>query len=269
MNKKILLIAVMMLTSIGAFAQTQFSIYAGGAFPMGKFKEGELKNKEPNKWVLMEEKGTNGFAGIGFNVGMDLMFPIASVDGLGIIVGADFFYNGYNSELKDWFNDLSDNDDDDDDKDGSEITVSHKPRFMNIPLMVGARYNYEINDGFGIFAEAGVGANLRMISSFKMDYSYSYYDPYYGYVEGEESRELTYNKAVTFSFKLGAGVMFAEHFSVGLDYYALGSAKVTGKIKSSSDSDDDDYYKGDDSEKFKGKNAFSCSELVLRIGYHF
>ncbi|MBR4837494.1 MAG: outer membrane beta-barrel protein [Bacteroidales bacterium] len=266
MNKKILLIAVMMLTSIGAFAQTQFSIYAGGAFPMGKFKEGELKNKMPNKWVLMDEKGTNGFAGIGFNVGMDLMFPIASVDGLGIIVGADFFYNGYNSELKDWFNDLSDNDDDDDDKDGSEITVSHKPRFMNIPLMVGARYNYEINDGFGIFAEAGVGANLRMISSFKVDYSYS--DPWYGYEESM-SIEYTYNKSVTFSFKLGAGVMFAEHFSVGLDYYALGSAKVTGKIKSSSDSDDDDYYKGDDSGKFKGKNAFSCSELVLRIGYHF
>lgn len=265
MNKKFLLIAVMMLTSIGAFAQTQFSIYAGGAFPMGKFKEGELKNKEPNKWVLMDEKGTNGFAGIGFNVGVDIMFPIASVDGLGIIVGADFFYNGYNSELKDWFNDLSDNDDDDD-KDGYEMTVSHKPRFMNIPLMVGARYNYNINDGFGIFAEAGVGANLRMISSFKMDYSYS--DPYYGYEE-EGSTELTYNKAVTFSFKLGAGVMLAEHFSIGLDYYALGSAKVTGKINVSSDYDDDDYYKGDDSEKFKGKNAFSCSELVLRIGYHF
>lgn len=259
MNKRFLLIAIMLLASISGFAQAQFSFYGGGAFPMGKLKAGELKDKEPNKWALIEEKGDQGYAGIGFNLGMDVLFPINSVDGLGITLGADFFYNGYNSELKDWVSDLDDND--------FESFSVKKPRIMNVPIMIGARYLYEINDGFGIFGEAGVGLNLRFISKLERSIEDEGYNTYYGSYDYEDLLTFKYKTATTFTFKVGAGIMIAEHLSIGVDYYALGSAKVKADITDDytnitmGESDSDKY-------KFNGKKL-SCSELAVRIGYHF
>ena len=266
MNKKFLLLVILVLAGIGGFAQTQFSIYAGGAFPMGNLKAGELKtdnsggwdnrdNKIPSKWALMYENGNQGYAGIGFNIGMDLLFPIQSVDGLGITLGADFFYNGYNSELKDYFSDLEDKD---------NAPTYKKPRIMNTPILLGVRYLYEVNDGFGLFAEAGAGVNLRFISSYKEE-GEDNYTPYYR--DGEYTKTIKYDMATTFSYRIGIGIMLAEHFSIGIDYYGLGSSKVTGKSKTEYEND---YYGYDDNSdtKFKSK-ALDCSELALRIGYHF
>ena len=261
MRKRFLLIAVMLLASLSGFAQAQFSLYGGGAFPMGKLKAGELKDNYPEKWALINQKGDQGYAGIGFNLGMDVLFPINSVDGLGITLGADFFYNSYNSELKDWVSDLDDND--------FESFSYKKPRIMNVPIMIGARYLYEINDGFGIFGEAGVGLNFRFISKLEesLEYEYEEYDPYYGYetYDIEETITAKYKTATTFTFKVGAGIMIADHLSIGVDYYALGSAKVKADIT-------DDYtiegYSDTEKSKFKGK-SLNCSELTVRIGYHF
>ncbi len=263
MNKKFLLIAVLVLASVSGFAQAQFALYGGGAFPMGKLKAGELKNDFPNKWALLNEKGDEGYAGIGFNVGMDILFPLSSVDGLGITLGADFFYNGYNSELKDWVSDLEDEGDDYFD----EFTFK-KPRIMNIPIMLGARYLYEVNDGFGIFAEAGLGLNMRMISPLKLEVEYE--DTYgYGYYNVTETDTYKYKAAVSFAFKAGAGIMLADHLSIGVDFYALGSSNVKAKYTYEYEDDDPyDPYSEEESGNFKSK-PLKCSELVLRIGYHF
>lgn len=243
---------VLTLAGINGFAQAQFSLYAGGAFPMRNLKAGELKDDVPTKWALLYENGNKGYAGIGFNVGMDVLFPISSVDGLGITLGADFLYNGYNSELKEFMDNLEDAGDDID-----EFSFK-KPRIMNIPIMLGARYLYEVNDGFGVFGEAGVGLNIRTITSLELEIEDEYY--------GEYLKETCdYKTAFTFAFKLGAGVMLAEHLSIGVDYYALGSSKVRAKVKYEYD-DHYDNYSG--TGNFKSK-ALSCSELVLRIGYHF
>ena len=257
MNKRFLLIVVLMLASISAFAQAQFSVYAGGAFPMGKFKAGELKDKEPEKWALLFEKGNQGYAGIGFNVGADVLIPLTAVDGLGITIGADFFYNGYNSELKEFFSDWEDALDKED-----ESYSIKKPRIMNIPLMGGARFVYDVSDGFGLFGEAAVGLNIRRITSFKLEEEYL---NTYGYtVEFEE--ELKYDTSIAFAYKIGAGMMLADHFSIGLDFYSLGSSKVKGKWESkyTFESGNTEESEG----KFKGKEL-SCSELVLRLGYRF
>lgn len=248
MNKKFLLIAVLMLSSIGMFAQAQFSLYAGGAFPMGKFKQGELKDKNPDKWALANEKGDKGYAGIGFNVGLDVLLPISSVDGLGITIGADYFYNSYNSELKDYFSDVTDALDE-----AYDSYTLKKPRVMNVPIMVGARYLYEVSDMFGVFGEAGIGANWRKITSYKLTAE-----------DGDDTYEslMKYDSSVTFAFKLGVGIMLAQHFSIGLDYYNLGGAKVKGKETITINDDESDPV------KFKGK-SLKCSEFVVRLGYHF
>ena len=257
MNKRFLLIAVLMLASISAFAQAQFSVYAGGAFPMGNFKAGELKDKYPEKWALVNEKGNQGYAGIGFNIGADVLIPISAVDGLGITIGADYFYNGYNSELKDFISDFEDQLDKEDDS----YTLK-KPRIMNIPVMGGVRYLYDVNDGFGLFAEAGVGLNLRMITKYKLEEEY---ENIYGYTI-EKEYEQKYDSSIDFSFKIGAGIMLADHLSIGLDYYSLGSSKVKAKWTNKYTYEDGSSDETDG--KFKSKEL-SCSELVLRIGYHF
>jgi opacity protein-like surface antigen len=263
MNKRFFLIAVLMLASISGFAQAQFSLYAGGAFPMGKLKAGEVK-LSPEKWALINEKGDQGYAGIGFNIGMDILFPISSVDGLGITLGADFFYNGYNSELKDWVSDMEDEADEEFDSYSFK-----KPRIMNVPIMLGARYLYEVNDGFGLFAEAGLGVNLRFISklSYEYEFEHEYYNPNYGYesYDIEESTTAKYKTAITFAYKFGVGIMLAEHFSIGIDYYGLGSSKVNADITSEYT---ENGISETDKDKFKSK-ALSCSELAVRIGYHF
>ncbi len=257
MNKRFILIAVLMLASISVFAQAQFSLYGGGAFPMGKLKAGELKDKSPEKWALINEKGDQGYAGIGFNVGMEILFPISSVDGLGITLGADFFYNSYNSELKEWVSDSEDA--------ANEFYDSYsfkKPRIMNAPIMLGVRYLYEVNDAFGVFAEAGLGVNMRFISKFKEEASYD--NPYYGY-SVESTITAKYKTAATFAFKIGAGIMLAEHFSIGVDYYGLGSSKVNADYTFE---ETIDGVSDTEKDKFKSK-ALRCSELALRIGYHF
>ena len=51
--------------------------------------------------------------------------------------------------------------------------------------------------------------------------------------------------------------------SIGLDYYSLGSAKITGTEK---------YKKGNRvvvENNFNGENEIYTGELVVRVGYHF
>ena len=259
MNKRFLLIAVMLLASLSGFAQAQFSLYGGGAFPMGKLKAGELKNDFPEKWALINEKGDQGFAGIGFNVGMDVLIPIDAVDGFGITIGADFFYNGYNSELKDYISDYEDACDE-----NYDSYTLKKPRIMNIPVLVGARYLYDVSDGFGLFGEVGLGANIRMITPMKLDCEYTV-EEYYGTYDVEESDQLKYKTAVTFAYRLGVGMMLADHFSIGFDYYGLGGAKVTG-----TETDEITIENISETEKTKFKSkALNCSEFAIRLGYHF
>lgn len=271
--KKFTLVALFLLLGIsGAFAQTRFAVYAGGAFPMGALKDGKLNDNDvPEKFVLWnEESGNKGYAGLGFNVGMDVNIPITDF-GLGLIVGADFFYNGYNSELKDYYKDLVEDYEDAMDDLGWDSYKLYKGRFMNIPLMVGVNYQLDLSDSFALFAEAAVGPNLRLISKDGMKVVYNevqdniYSDKPSTYSEIKEY--IKYNMAVTFGFKAGIGMMINDMFSVSFDYYSLGSAKVKGERHIILD--DTEQKLDNDVKNFKGKKAIACSEFAIRFGFHF
>lgn len=231
-----------------------FAIYVGGAFPLGDFKAGTLKDKRPQDWALWYDDGRKGYAGMGFNIGWDVLIPV-SKSGLGIFIGMDYFRNGYNKELKKF---ISDNDD----------YIEKSPKVSNFsPLMLGLRYLGTINNNFGIFGEVGVGPNVRFISKAVIEEKESGYDYYY--YEYEYSATMKYNTAVTFAFKIGAGVMIAKHLSVALDYYSLGSAQVKGTVDWREYEYYDGYeYRDSGTSKFKGKDL-KCSEFVLRVGYKF
>ena len=77
---------------------------------------------------------------------------------------------------------------------------------------------------------------------------------------------MDYDAATTLGFKIGGGVMLWNRMSIGLDYYSLGSAKISGKYELKEGSHVIPTYADD---KFKGENDIYSGELVVRVGYHF
>lgn len=245
---------IALIISSNVFAQIPgFSIHAGGVFPNGDFAEGDEKS-----WALLEYNKLNSDAGAatGFNLGIKSQFAIPSVKGLNFLASVDFMYNGMNSDIKDVFDEIES------DAENFEYSL---PKYMNIPIMLGLNYSYGLNDKIKLFGEFAAGINIRKITDLSYegtftDYYYDEWGNYYSYTYDAEET-LTYDIKTTFAFQLGGGVLFADRFSVGLHYYALGEAKVQGDIKY-------DYGDETEKEKFKYKDI-NPSMLVLRIGLHF
>ena len=168
--KKFTLVAALLLISVFAFAQkpVRFGVYLGEATPLGDMGNGTAKKTteyplgDLTKWALDNIKeGTEGYAGIGFNVGFDVTVALP-VEGLGVFGGIDFFFNTNNSALNDALDEYARN----------EVKVLDyvsevkytKPHFINIPILFGLNYLHNFNNIVGIWGEAGVGPNLRLIS---------------------------------------------------------------------------------------------------------
>ena len=257
--KKFTLVAVLMLVSVFAFAQkpVKFGVYVGYAIPMGDMGQGdEIQTSGVNafkgldNYALMYKTGKQGYAGMGFNLGFDVTYSLP-VEGLGVFGGVDFFYNSNNSNIKDAYNAMT------------EYVVAHTtaaeydytlPNFMNIPILFGVNYQYNFNHIVGLFCEAGVGPNFRMISSGEVTQK--------NIGSPDVKTTFTYDSATTLGFKIGAGVMMWDKMSIVADFYSLGSAKInrTEKVEGGNTAIE---------TKYPGENAISASELVVRVGYHF
>lgn len=277
--KKFTLVAALLLISVFAFAQkpVRFGVYLGEATPLGDMSKGTAKKTteyplgDLSKWALDNIKeGTEGYAGIGFNVGFDVTVALP-VEGLGVFGGIDFFLNTNKSALTDALEEYARNEVKVFDY-VSEVKYS-KPNFINIPILFGLNYLHNFNNIVGVWGEAGVGPNFRMISRYEKTTDYNramdILLPDGELVTCIEKRTgATYKSAVTLGFKLGAGVMLWDRMSIGLDYYYLGSAKVEATAIYELGGTDyaDKVYT---SKTIKGDNAISASELVVRVGYHF
>ena len=275
--KKFTLVAALMLISVLAFAQkpVRFGVYVGEATPFGGISQGEAKKTleyplgDLSKWALANEDGTEGYAGIGFNVGFDVTVALP-VEGLGVFGGIDFFINTNKSALKDCLEEYS--------KDEVVHTTYvsdvkyKKPNFMNIPILFGLNYLHDFNNIVGIWGEAGIGPNFRLISDYEKTTDFNTAIGM-AFPDGEiieciqETTGIDYKSAVTLAFKLGGGVMLWDKMSIGLDFYYLGSAKIEGT--NIYELGGTDYAYKLDNKNFKGKNEISASELVVRVGYHF
>lgn len=280
--KKFTLVAFLMLVSVFAFAQrpsekkVKFGVYLGEATALGNMAQGTAKKTtdfplgDLRKWALTNIKeGTDGYAGIGFNVGFDVTVNLP-VEGLGIFGGIDFFFNANKSALSSCLDEYARN----------EVKVKdyvsevkyNKPNFMNIPILFGVNYLHNFNNIVGIWGEAGIGPNFRLISRFEKEREFNTavteeLDNGELVLSIQEKTGYKYKSAVTLGFKLGAGVMLWDRMSIGLDYYYLGSAKIEAtKIL---ELNGNDYAYSYSEKTIKGDNSISASELVVRVGYHF
>ena len=276
--KKFTLITALMLLSVFAFAQkpVRFGVYLGEATPLGAMGSGEIKKTveyplgDLSKWALTEINGTDGFADWGFSLGFDVTITLP-VEGLGVFGGFDFIYNFNKSALDNCLDEYAIN----------EVKVLDyvsdvkytRPAFMNIPILFGLNYLHNFNHIVGIWGEAGIGPNIRFISRYEKKREFNtamtvLLPDGEAVTAIEETKGIQYNSAVTLGFKVGAGVMLWNRMSIGLDFYSLGSAKIegTGTYELGGTDYSDKYYSD---KNFKGKNAISASELVVRVGYHF
>ena len=229
-------------TGGGGYQQTKdggFSIHFGGAFPVGDFGE------ETHAYIYYDEVLVDfdrGFsASPGFNIGIKGKIPLP-VNGLGIFISGDFIFNGVKGTLKEDYDELQEIIEDY----GGSFT---RPRYINVPLLVGINYKYSVNQHFGVWAETGVGANLRMITAMKAE------------LDGSTAT-IKFPIRPCVAFQIGGGIMINDLFSVGLHYYALGSSKMKMKYEYK-----DDW--GSDSDTYTTTKSYSQACFMLRLGFHF
>ena len=90
--------------------------------------------------------------------------------------------------------------------------------------MVGLNYIYALNGNLSVFGNAGIGANVRIITPSVEEYEYGYGS------HGVECKDVYYYQpSLTLSWCIGAGVSINNKLSISLDYYVLGESKVEGK----------------------------------------
>lgn len=250
--KKIVLLIVAIFGVNCVNAQKDFSYHLGILFPQGKFADS--RDDGNVAWGYETDRAGAGF---GFNFGMKLRFEYPSIKGLGIIATADFFYNTPNDDIQDWKDDIEES------WDADEFSLK-APKYINIPIMVGLNYEYEINDNTKFFGEGALGFNIGTLTDFSLyasgteEYSYADYN-------WTERKEYSYKTNLSFAFQFGAGFMFNNKYSLGVHYYLLGSQKIKGEylIRSTYD-----VLSDKDEGRFTFK-SINPSILAIRFGYHF
>ena len=240
----------------------EFSIHLGGNVPLG-FWEDEEPDRIGYADIGLPLKSTSyddgtyyGDADIGFNLGIKLKYHIPTIKGLGVIATADMFHNTA-------FYDLL----------TSKPEKDEHPSYINSAVMLGANYNYDVNDKLSFWAEAGMGLNLRIITTYVNSSKLSFGS----YVPLTDSKYThDYDNALTFAFQGGIGLKLMNKISIGLHYYNLGNAiqKGTYTFEGYDIFENIDNIENVTGERIRVEKPFetdvlSTSMFVFRIGYHF
>lgn len=207
-----LLLGILVGSSISAQDNGTYTLTAGVSQPVGIFAADDYMG---NALVSpLDPRGEKGGAVTGLNLGVKRSVSLS--DNLDWFLSVELYYNRLNRAL--------------DDQIGDHYTTGiysgytqvrvNKPAYYNIPVMFGLTYNCPVNSNCldNLFAEAAIGANLREIAPFVVDY-----ELYYG-VEG--SYRSHFDAAVRPAAQLGMGVRFASHYSLGAFFSYLGSARM-------------------------------------------
>lgn len=228
--KKCLFFAILFASSVFTLnAQTKSEFQISAAIPQGDFADDDEDD------FLMDG---SGIAGTGIYVGYKLLSPL-STEGLYWTFNAGIMYNDLQSDFKE---DLED--DYDDYYDDYSL-----PKYLNIPILAGLQYEKSIADGLNLYGEFGLGFNILKITNLSME------------EDGDEDL-YTFKPSVKLGYKIGAGIVLQDKYTISLNYLGLGSHKVKyeneWEYDGDSDSDDDKFDK-----------ALSVSSFNITFGIRF
>lgn len=251
---KVFALAVMLVIGGQAMAQTRGAMFLSASFPVKDFADFESFNDYALTSIDVDDDDAG--AAIGFNVGFKWYFNVG-VEGLGVLLSLDGFYNGPNADLKEAFRN----------KEGmfdgniytSSFGYNYTPRYVNVPAMLGLNYIYHLNPNFGIYVEAGAGGNLRFITD--MEYVTEKSLDFLGITINSDTKVTNnYDKAFSFAYQVGAGIEVAKNLVIGCSFYDLGKADVKGET----------VIKGDpNSPRAKTWGNVHPMMVLGRIGFSF
>lgn len=192
--KKTVLFAACILVCAGLQAQNA-RVYVGPTAPRGSFKD---------------------YASPGWNAGAKVDFQVKPH--LCLVTSLDMFYN----QLTPYSNNLS--------KSVPNVTTITTPVCINVPLMVHAKFTTRLSDkkrnadDFDFWGEGALGLNRRTISQC----SYSWFTTNEAGFSDIYNATMSFDAKTTFAHQWGVGLTWRNRISVGLVWYNLGRAKLSG-----------------------------------------
>ncbi len=204
--KKVLLIVFALLlgaaTTVSAqYTKTGLSFQLGGVLPSLEFDDAPAGLLGTGVVI----PGTNSFgkgggAMFGASFGVKYTYMIKNKErqdiGLGVFLSVDAMWNAMNKDLRGRYDSLE---------------CTH-PQYVNIPIMAGVSYTTQFSSVFGIWVEAGIGADL-----------------FYKTTEGWKNNTTEYKLNAEFAMEGGVGFIFNRTVSLGAHYYWFGTHDVRTK----------------------------------------
>lgn len=227
--KKYLFLAVFFASCVFSLnAQTKSELQIGLAMPQGDFADDDEDH------AIFDGSGV---AATGFYLGYKLLSPLKT-DGLYWTFNAGIMYNDLQSDFKD---DLEAEMDDADD--------FSLPKYLNVPILAGLQYEKSLSDGFKLYGEAGLGLNVLKLTNLSAS-------------EDDSEMKMTFKPSAKLGFKIGAGIVLQDKYTISLNYLGLGSHKVKYEYEVEYDGDSES-----DDDKFE--KALSVSSLNITFGIRF
>lgn len=224
--KKQLFIAIFFASCVLTLnAQTKSELQIGLAMPLSDFADDDEDD------AIFDGSGV---ASTGLYIAYKLLTPLTT-DGLYWTFNAGIVYNDLQSDFKDALED--------------EMDDFNLPKYLNVPILVGLQYEKPISDGLNLYGEAGVGLNILKLTNLS-------------YEEDDYELLMTFNPSVKLGYKIGAGIVLQEKYTISLNYLGLGSHKVKYEYEFEYDGDSES-----DDDKFE--KALSVSSLNITFGIRF
>jgi len=237
----------MIFAGLGAQAQQlELSGYFNGLLPVAEFNDNVTVMVADNFTPInINGIGKGASTGIGGTLRVGLWLDVGNGSFILPYVEGSFLWNSTKSKYRDIYDNNALN---------AELkSTPSVPNYFNIPILVGAKYRYQLTEILSPFAEASIGFDMMFISS-------NGYSGVANPTDGSSNYlHYSYKPSGALAWSLGAGTYLGSNVSVGLYYLNLGAHRIEYTSRSYNDGDDVSY----NVEKRR------LGELALRVGFHF
>lgn len=232
--KSLCLVAALLFSGLCAQAQElELSAYFNGVLPAAQFNNKVVTNPDPfNRDYFSpmnrDSIGMGAAAGLGLTLRAGLWFDMGFGELMPYVEGS-FLWNSLRSSVRNAY----------------DAAGAKYPAYYNIPLFLGFKYRYDINDIFRPFAEIGFGYDFFLIT------------------KSAQQDDLWYRfkPSHAICWEAGVGTYLGNNVSVGLYYLGLGAHKIRYTNKS--------RKAPAHAETPSVSSTRVLGDLALRIGFHF